>query len=428
MTKISHIHARELYDSRGTPTVEAEVSLSDGSMGSAIVPSGASTGIHEALELRDGGARLSGKGVTKAVENVRTQIANALIGMDIDQRLVDQKMIALDGSENKKNLGANAMLAVSMALSKATATSYKQPLWQYFRSLSATVPSETIMPMPMMNILNGGRHADKSTDIQECMILPIGATSFKHAMEMGVNVFMALKGLLKNEGFATTVGDEGGFAPQLPTNEAALSLIGRAVANAGYEFGKDISIGIDAAASEFFENSNYELRSEGKRLTTDEMIGLYTSWASKFPIVSLEDALEQDDWDGYQKLTQSLGKKMQLVGDDLFVTNIGRLKKGIDMKVCNSILIKLNQIGTVSETVDAIDLARKNGYTAIVSHRSGETEDATIADFVVGLSTGQIKTGSLSRSDRVAKYNQLLRIEESLGNKAVFAAAQAFIR
>lgn len=429
MANIQHIVAREIFDSRGTPTVEVDVILDDGSFGRAAVPSGASTGIYEAVELRDeSDKRLGGKGVRTAVANVTNELLPALKGMVAEQRSVDMKMIEIDGTENKGRIGANAILGVSMALSKAIAASTKQPLYAYFRTLSSTVPADYVMPVPMMNVLNGGKHADKSSDIQEYMIVPVGATSFRGAMDMGASVFMALKKILAKEGFATTVGDEGGFAPSLGNNQAPLEKIKQAVEAAGLVLGKDIMIAIDAASSELFKDGAYVLASEGKTLSTQEMIAMYTSWADAYPIVSLEDALDQDAWDGYKQLTSVLGKRLQLVGDDLFVTNIKKLQQGIDSQVDNSILIKLNQIGTVTETVDAIDLARRNGYTAVVSHRSGETEDTTIADFVVGLSTGQIKTGSLSRTDRMAKYNQLLRIEEALGSQATYPGMSVFKR
>ncbi len=417
--KIRSIVAREIYDSRGTPTVEADVTLENGSFGRAAVPSGASTGIYEAVELRDGDERLSGKGVAKAVANVQTIFAGVK-DIALDQATLDQKMIALDGTPNKGNLGANAILAVSMAFAKAMAAANGQPLWGYFRGLSTTAPAEWIMPVPMMNVLNGGKHADKSSDFQEYMIMPLGAKSFAGALEMGANVFGQLKKLLHKEGFGTTVGDEGGFAPSLGNNRAPLEKIATAVKAAGYELGKDISIALDVAASELFKEGQYELASEQKMLDSAALVQMYGEWVKEFPIVSIEDGLDQDDWAGYKLLTEQLGDRVQLVGDDLFVTNVEKLQRGINEHVGNAILIKLNQIGTVTETVAAIDLARKNGYRAIVSHRSGETEDATIADFVVGLGTGQIKTGSMSRSDRMAKYNQLLRIEEALGDKAVY--------
>lgn len=427
MAKISNIVAREIYDSRGTPTVEADVILDDGSFGRASVPSGASTGIHEALELRDNGdSRFGGKGVRIAVQNVITKISPVLKGMNVDQATVDRKMIDLDGTPNKSNLGANAILAVSMALAKASALQSKKPLWEYFRSLSQTAPKEWLMPVPMMNVLNGGKHAEKSSDIQEYMIIPIGAKTFAHAMEMSVTVFMQLKKLLAKEGYATTVGDEGGFAPGLSSNREPLEKLVTAISNAGYTPGRDIALAIDAAASEFFENGMYSLRSEKRTCTSHQLIELYELWIKEYPIVSIEDVLEQDAWADWSLLSEKLGSRVQVVGDDLFVTNVNRLQKGISEKSANSILIKLNQIGTVTETVSAIDLARRNGWTAVVSHRSGETEDTTIADFVVGLGTGQIKTGSLSRSERIAKYNQLLRIEEILGSSAIYPGASVF--
>lgn len=428
MAVIKDLRAREVLDSRGTPTVEVDLWLEDGSFGRAAVPSGASTGSHEAVELRDGDNRYNGKGVLKAVNNANTTILDAIKGKDFDQASLDKAMIALDGTDNKGNLGANAILGVSMAFAKAVAASNKQPLWEYFRGLSTTTPAEYWMPVPMMNILNGGKHADKSTDIQEFMIMPVGATSFAEALRMGAEVFAALKKLLKKDGFGTTVGDEGGFAPSLAKNSDALEYVKKAVEAAGFKFGEDIMIALDVASAELVEDGKYVLASENKQLTVDEMIDMYNQWVSEYPIISIEDALNEDEWEGYTKLTEKLGDKVQLVGDDLFVTNPARLQMGIDKKAGNSILIKLNQIGTVTETVAAIDLARNNGMTAIVSHRSGETEDTTISDFVVGLSTGQIKTGSLSRSDRTAKYNQLLRIEEALGDKAVFPGRKALGR
>jgi enolase len=428
MAIIKDIKAREILDSRGTPTVEVDLWLEGGAMGRAAVPSGASTGKHEAVELRDGDDRHNGKGVEKAVANVVNEILPALQGKEFDQATLDQTMIDLDGTPNKARLGANAILGVSMAFSKAVAVENQQPLWEYFRGLSKSVPSDYWMPVPMMNILNGGKHADKSTDIQEFMIMPVGATSFKEALRMGAEIFASLKKQLKAANFGTTVGDEGGFAPSLAQNSDALELIRKSVEAAGFEFGTDVVIALDVASSELYENGAYNLISENKQLTTDELIELYASWAEQYPIASIEDPLQEDDWEGYTRLTERLGAKVQIVGDDLFVTNPARLQEGIEKKAGNSILIKLNQIGTVTETVAAIDLARENGMTAIVSHRSGETEDTTIADFVVGLSTGQIKTGSLSRSDRVAKYNQLLRIEEALGDKAVFPGKSIFER
>lgn len=420
MATIQQVIAREIYDSRGMPTVEVDVVLSDGSFGRAAVPSGASTGIYEAVELRDGDKRLSGKGVQKAVENVHSTIASQIVGKEWQQKSLDEALVALDGTPNKSKLGANALLAVSMAFSRAMAVSLGVPLWEYFRSLSTTAPKEWVMPVPMMNVLNGGKHAEKSSDFQEYMIMPVGAKSFAQAMEMGATVFMALKKLLHKEGFGTTVGDEGGFAPSLGNNRAPLEKIAAAVTAAGYVLGTDIVIALDVAASELYKDGSYELASEGKSVTSAELIATYAAWVKEFPIVSIEDGFDQDDWAGYQEFTKQLGNTLQIVGDDLFVTNVEKLKKGIEEKAGNAILIKLNQIGTVTETVAAIDLARNNGFRAIVSHRSGETEDTTIADFVVGLGTGQIKTGSLSRSDRLAKYNQLLRIEEALGEKAVY--------
>lgn len=417
--KITKIIGREILDSRGNPTVEVDVVLADGSMGRAGVPSGASTGSHEAVELRDGDKkRFGGKGVTKAVNNVNTEIVKKLKGKVWSQKTLDEAMIALDGTENKGRLGANAILGVSLAFAKATAMSEDKPLWKYFKDISKS--KEVKLPVPMMNILNGGSHALNSTDLQEFMIMPTGAKTFKQALQWGTEVFHELKKILKEKGLNTSVGDEGGYAPTLPTNEAAIEVILEAVKRAGYTPGKDISIAIDAAASEFYKDGKYVLATENRSLTSEEMVAFYENWVTKYPIVSIEDGLAEDDWSGWNLMTKKLGKKIQIVGDDLFVTNIKRLEKGINEKAGNSILIKLNQIGTVSETISAIQMAREAGFTAVVSHRSGETEDATIADFVVGLGTGQIKTGSLCRSERVAKYNQLLRIEESLGAKALF--------
>ncbi|HEY1074143.1 MAG TPA: phosphopyruvate hydratase [Patescibacteria group bacterium] len=426
MAQIQDIRAREIFDSRGTPTVEVDLYLNDGSMGRAAVPSGASTGAYEAVELRDEEKAHGGKGVKKAVANVHDILLPALKGKEADQVLIDELMIELDGTHNKGKIGANAILGVSMALSKALAIHRKQPLWEYFRGLSTTVPADYIMPVPMMNILNGGKHADKSTDIQEFMIMPVGASSFSEALQIGAEIFAALKKVLKKEGFSTTVGDEGGFAPSLKSNKDALEMIKRATEAAGYELGKDVVITLDVASTELHEDGTYHLASEGKKLTSDEMIDTYVEWCNEYPIASIEDALDENDWEGYQKITEKLGNKIQLVGDDLFVTNVERLQRGITDKAGNAILIKLNQIGTVTETVRAIDLARQNGMNAIISHRSGETEDVTIADFAVGLSAGQIKTGSMSRSDRVAKYNQLIRIEEALGDKAVYPGNSIF--
>ena len=423
--KISKIIGREILDSRGNPTIEVEVILSDGSIGRAGVPSGASTGSHEAVELRDGDVkRYGGKGVLKAVKNVNEDIQKKLKGKIWNQKTLDIAMIELDGTENKGKLGANAILGVSIAFAKATAISEKKPLWKYFKDISKT--KEIKLPVPMMNILNGGSHAENSTDLQEFMIMPIGAKSFKQALQWGAEVFHTLKKILAERKLNTSVGDEGGYAPSLPSNEAAIEVILEAIKRAGYTPGKDISIAIDAAASEFYKDGKYILATENKSLSSEEMVAFYENWVSKFPIVSIEDGLAEDDWSGWSLMTKKLGKKIQIVGDDLFVTNIKRLAEGIEKKAGNSILIKLNQIGTVSETIDAINMAKKAGFTAVVSHRSGETEDSTIADLVVGLGTGQIKTGSLCRSERVAKYNELLRIEESLGIKAVFPGKNAF--
>jgi enolase len=425
MAKIKSVFAREILDSRGNPTVEVDVTLKDGSFGRAAVPSGASTGSHEAVELRDGGKRYMGKGVEKAVKNVNTILSKALANKEFDQRSIDKKMIELDGTENKGRLGANAILGISMAFSKAAAVSAKTPLYKYFNKVAKT--GNTIqLPVPMMNILNGGKHAEKSTDFQEFMIMPVGAKSFKEALRYGTEVFHTLKKLLHDRGLSTTVGDEGGFAPSLASNEEAIKIILEAIEKAGYKAGKDIFIALDVAATELYKDGKYHLACENRSLTSEEMVNFYADWCAKYPIISIEDGLAEDDWDGYKLMTDKLGKKVQIVGDDLFVTNIDRLKMGIEKGVGNSILIKLNQIGTVSETIDAVNMAKKAGYTSIISHRSGETEDSTIADFVVGTGTGQIKTGSLSRTDRVAKYNQLLRLEESLGKKAVFRGSKVF--
>jgi len=426
MYKIVKIRGREILDSRGNPTVEVDVHFKDGSFGRAAVPSGASTGSHEAVELRDGDKkRYNGKGVLKAVVNINEVLSKALCGREFTQRTLDKEMIKLDGTENKGKLGANAILGVSLAFAHAAAKSEDLPLYQYFNKI-AGFGNKFILPVPMMNILNGGKHAIKSTDLQEFMIMPLGAPNFRETLRYGAEVFHALKKILTEKGFSTSVGDEGGFAPSLKNNEAALEVIIEAIKKAGFVPGKDIFIAIDAAASELYENGKYNLATEGKRLTSSEMIALYASWIAKYPIVSIEDGLSEDDWEGYVEFTKKLGDKVQIVGDDLFVTNIKRLGKGIKMKAGNSILIKLNQIGTVSETIDAIALANKAGFTSIVSHRSGETEDSTISDFVVGLGTGQIKTGSLCRSERTAKYNQLLRIEEGLDGKAIFLGKKTF--
>jgi len=389
------------------------------------VPSGASTGSHEAVELRDNDAkRYGGKGVLKAVENVNVIIKKALKGKEFNQRTLDDAMIALDGTENKGKLGANAILGVSLAFSHAAAKSAKKPLYKYFKDISKT--AEMRMPVPMMNILNGGKHALNSTDLQEFMIMPVGAPSFKEALRYGAEVFHALKKILASRGLNTSVGDEGGYAPSLPSNEAAIQIILEAIEKAGYKAGKDIFIAIDAAASELYKDGKYHLATEKRVLSSEEMVAFYANWVEKYPIVSIEDGLSEDDWAGYKLMTQKIGKKVQIVGDDLFVTNIKRLERGIKEKSGNSILIKLNQIGTVSETIDAIQMARNAKFTSIVSHRSGETEDSTISDFVVGLGAGQIKTGSLCRSDRVAKYNELLRVEEALGDKVGYPGKKAF--
>ena len=425
MVIIEDIHAREVLDSRGNPTVEVEVALSDGSLGRAIVPSGASTGVHEALELRDQDKdRYNGKGTLKAVENIEEIIAEKLIGIGpFDQVLIDNFMIDLDGTENKKNLGANAMLGVSMAVASAAAASLKMPLFQYLGGVNAKV-----LPTPMMNILNGGSHADNTADIQEFMIMPVGADSVREAIRMGAEIFAALKKVLKDKNMITTVGDEGGFAPNLKTNEDAIKVILEATEKAGYKAGEDIKIAIDAASSEFYDNDKkvYILEGEGKTMTSSEMVDYYAELCEKYPIISIEDGLAEDDWEGWKELTEKLGSKVQLVGDDLFVTNTKRLKQGIEKGIANSILIKVNQIGTLTETLDAIEMAKKAGYTAVISHRSGETEDTTIADLAVATNAGQIKTGSLSRTDRIAKYNQLIRIEELIGPAAEYLGGDAF--
>ena len=418
MTAIVDIHAREILDSRGNPTVEVDVLLESGAFGRAAVPSGASTGVHEAVELRDEDkTRFGGKGVLKAVENVNTVIADAIIGMEAeDQTAVDEAMIALDGTENKGKLGANAILGVSLAVAKAAAEEAGLPLYRYIGGTFAHV-----LPVPMMNILNGGKHADNPIDIQEFMIAPIGAKTMADAVRMGAEVFHALKKELKAAGCNTNVGDEGGFAPELKTAEEALSFIVKAIEKAGYKPGEDVRIAIDAASSEFYENGKYEMKGEGKSFTSAEIVDYYANLCEKFPIFSIEDGVAEDDWEGWKILTDKLGSKIQLVGDDLFVTNPKRLAMGIEKGVGNSILVKVNQIGTLTESLAAIEMAHKHGYTAVVSHRSGETEDSTIADIVVATNAGQIKTGSLSRSDRMAKYNQLIRIEEELGDVAVYA-------
>lgn len=419
MSKISNIKAREILDSRGNPTVEVDVTLADGSFGRSAVPSGASTGSHEAVELRDGDkARYDGKGVLKAVENANKIIAKALFGKDWNQETLDREMIRIDGTENKGKLGANAILGVSLAFAHAVAKSEKKTLYTYFQEISGV---QTLrIPMPMMNILNGGKHAENSTDLQEFMIVPVGAPSFKEALRFGAETFHTLKKILASKGLNTSVGDEGGFAPSLPSNSSAIEVILEAITKAGYKPGKDIAIAIDCAGSEIYKDGKYFLKTENKNLSSEEMVAFYEEWVKKYPIVSIEDGMSEDDWNGWNLMTKKLGSKIQIVGDDLFVTNIKRLAQGIENKSANSILIKLNQIGTVSETINAIKMANKAKFTSVISHRSGETEDSTIADFAVGLGTGQIKTGSLCRSERVAKYNELLRIEEELGSKALF--------
>ncbi len=418
MASITKIKAREILDSRGFPTVEADVYLDDGAMGRAAVPSGASTGVHEALELRDKDPkRYGGKGVLTAVQNIETTIQNHLRAKDaFDQQAIDEALIALDGTKDKSHLGANAILAVSLAVAKAAAASCKQPLYRYLK------PSGPYsMPTPMMNILNGGAHADNTVDIQEFMIIPVGAPSFKEALRYGAEVFHALKALLKRKGLVTAVGDEGGFAPNLPSNVAAIELILEAIQTTGLVAGKDIALALDAASSEFYRQGHYELAAEKRSLTAAEWIDTLQSWVSQYPIVSIEDAMAEEDWDGWAQLTIALGKKVQLVGDDLFVTNTELLQKGIQNHIANAILIKLNQIGTLTETLAAVTLAQKAHYGCVMSHRSGETEDTTIADLAVATGCGQIKTGSLCRSDRMAKYNQLLRIEEELGSEAKYS-------
>lgn len=427
MPKITKIIGREILDSRGNPTVEVDLTVEDTFQGRASVPSGASTGSYEAVELRDGDNRYGGKGVAGAVLNINTTLAQALVGNQYDQKTLDEAMISLDGTDNKSKLGANAILGISLAFAHAVAKSKNQPLYQYFASISGSsnqAPNK--LPVPMMNILNGGKHAENSTDLQEFMIVPVGAPSFKEASRYGAETFHALAKILSKRGLSTLVGDEGGFAPSLPTNEAAIEIIIEAIKSAGYKPGEDIAIAIDVAATEIYENNKYELKTENKSLTSGEMIEFYADWLEKYPIVSIEDGLAEDDWEGYKLMTEKLGDKIQIVGDDLFVTNIKRFEKGIKEGAANSILIKLNQIGTVSETIDAIKMAREAGYSAIVSHRSGETEDTTIADFVVGLGAGQIKTGSLCRSERICKYNQLLRIEEELGSQATYPGRKVF--
>lgn len=425
MSVIELVYAREVLDSRGNPTVEVEVALESGAVGRAIVPSGASTGAFEAVELRDGDkGRYIGKGVEKAVANVNEIIAPELEGMDaFDQPAIDALMIELDGTHNKGKLGANAILGVSMAVARAAAEELGLPLFQYIGGVNAKQ-----LPVPMMNILNGGEHADNSVDVQEFMILPVGAKSFREGLRMGAEVFHSLKKVLSERGLACGVGDEGGFAPNLGSNREALELIVEAIEKAGYKPGDDVRLGLDVAATEMYDKETklYDLKHEGKKLTAEQIVDLYEEWVNNFPIVTIEDGLDEEDWDGWKVLTERLGKKVQLVGDDLFVTNTERLERGIEAGVANSILIKVNQIGTITETLDAIEMAKRAGYTAVISHRSGETEDTTIADLAVAVNAGQIKTGAPSRTDRVAKYNQLLRIEEMVGEQARYCGMKSF--
>ena len=419
MSKIVDIIAREILDSRGNPTVEVDVITETGSVGSAAVPSGASTGVYEAVELRDGDKkRYMGKGVTKAVNNIRNKIREELIGEYVEeQNLIDQKLIDMDGTENKANLGANAILGVSLAVAKAAAIEYDMPLFRYIGGVNANT-----LPIPLMNILNGGEHADNNIDFQEFMIMPVNADSFSESLRMGAEVFHNLKNVLKENGYSTNVGDEGGFAPDLKSNDEAIETVLKAIEAAGYKPGKDIFIALDPAASEFYNKDKgvYHLKSTNQELSPEEMVDYWKNWSEKYPILSIEDGLDQDDWEGWKKLNQAIGDKVQLVGDDLFVTNTKRLSRGIKENAANSILIKVNQIGTLTETINAVQMANVNAFTAVMSHRSGETEDTSIADLAVALNTGLIKTGSASRSDRIAKYNQLLRIEEMLGDSARF--------
>ena len=424
MTIITDIYAREILDSRGNPTVEVEVWTEGGGYGRAGVPSGASTGAFEAVELRDGGSRYLGKGVQTAVDNVNNIIAPEIIGMDsLNQKGIDKLLIELDGTHNKGKLGANAILGVSIACAKAAADTLGLPLYQYLGGVNGK-----LLPVPMMNILNGGEHADNNVDIQEFMIMPVGASSFKEALRMGAEIFHNLKKVLKNKGLNTAVGDEGGFAPNLTSNEEALVTIVEAIKNAGYEPGKEVMLALDVAATELYnkETKTYNLVGEGRKFTAEEMVEYYVDLVNKYPIISIEDGMDEEDWEGWKLLTEKLGNKVQLVGDDLFVTNTERLQKGIDLKVANSILIKLNQIGTITETLDAIEMAKRAKYTAVISHRSGETDDATIADLVIAINAGQIKTGAPSRMDRVAKYNQLLRLEDRLGETAEYTGMDVF--
>jgi enolase len=423
MSAIVDIVGREILDSRGNPTVECDVLLESGVMGRAAVPSGASTGSREAIELRDGDmSRYLGKGVLKAVEHINTEISEAVLGLDAsEQSFLDKTLIDLDGTENKGRLGANAMLAVSMAVARAAAEESGLPLYRYFGGMNACQ-----LPVPMMNVINGGAHANNNLDLQEFMIIPVGAPSFREAMRYGAEVFHALKKIIHDKGMSIAVGDEGGFAPNVPNHEAAILMILDAISAAGYTAGEQIAIGLDCAASEFYKEGKYELEGEGLSLTGEQWIDMLATWVDKYPIISIEDGMAEGDWDGWKLLTDRLGQKVQIVGDDLFVTNTKILKEGIDKGIANSILIKINQIGTLTETFAAIEMAKRAGYTAVISHRSGETEDSTIADIAVGLNAGQIKTGSMSRSDRMAKYNQLLRIEEDLGDVAEYPGRSAF--
>lgn len=424
MSYISHIHARQILDSRGNPTIEVDVVTDNGALGRAAVPSGASTGTHEAVELRDNDKKkYLGKGVLTAVNNVNTVIQDALIGASVfEQNLIDQTMIELDGTPNKGKLGANAILGVSLALAKAAAIESNQPLFRYVGGVNANT-----LPIPMMNIINGGSHADNSIDFQEFMIMPVGAENFSTAIRMGTEVFHHLKNVLKSKGYSTNVGDEGGFAPNLKSNEEAIQVVMQAIEKAGYKPGEDIYIAMDAASSEFYladEKVYHFKKSSGEKLSSSDMVSFWADWCKKYPLISIEDGFAEDDWDGWKKQTEVLGNKIQLVGDDLFVTNVNRLKQGIDNSIANSILVKVNQIGSLTETINAVNMANNASYTAVMSHRSGETEDSTIADLAVALNTGQIKTGSASRSDRIAKYNQLLRIEELLGKSATYLGKQ----
>ncbi len=423
MSAIKRIKAREILDSRGNPTLEVEVELSDGAKGRAAVPSGASTGKYEALELRDKDtSRFNGLGVLKAVTNVNEDIAKAISGMSAtEQETIDQKLIDLDGTDNKSRLGANALLGTSLAVAHAAANSLRVPLYRYLSKVN-----DYSLPVPLMNILNGGRHAANSTDFQEFMVVPTGATSFRHSLQIGAEVYQSLKKVLKDKGLSTNVGDEGGFAPTLSSNKEAIEAIIIAIEKAGYKPGKDCFIALDPAASEFYEDGKYTLAREGVTLSSAEMVEYYVKWASGYPLISIEDGMAEDDWDGWQLINEKLGSKVQLVGDDLYTTNVNRLSRGISLKASNSILIKLNQIGTLTETIAAIKMAQQAGWTAVVSHRSGETEDTTIADLAVGLNTGQIKSGAPCRSERTAKYNRLLRIEEELGKSGSFAGMRAF--